>query len=79
MLVHLRDNGNIGGLMADSEIDTILSASKQDYGMFDDLLRKAFHHEPVSFVAQDGQRDDPHRLSTVSPCCSPGHRDSSPA
>ena len=34
--------------MADSEIDTILSASKQDYGMFDDLLRKAFHHEPVS-------------------------------
>ena len=48
MLVHLRDNGNIGGLMADSEIDTILSASKQDYGMFDDLLRKAFHHEPVS-------------------------------
>ena len=43
MLVHLRDNGNIGGLMADSEIDTILSASKQDYGMFDDLLRKAFH------------------------------------
>ena len=22
MLVHLRDNGNIGGLMADSEIDT---------------------------------------------------------
>lgn len=48
MLVHLRDNGNIGGLMADSEIDTILSASKQDYGMFDDLLRKAFHHEPIS-------------------------------
>ena len=66
MLVHLRDNGNIGGLMADSEIDTILSASKQDYGMFDDLLRKAFHPRTGLFVAQDGQRDDPHRLSTLA-------------
>ena len=48
LLVHLRDNGSIGGLMADSEIDTIVSASKLDFGMFDDLLRKAFHHEPVA-------------------------------
>ncbi|WP_298552992.1 DUF3987 domain-containing protein [uncultured Parabacteroides sp.] len=48
LLVHLRDNGSIGGLMSDSEIDTIVSASKLDFGMFDDLLRKAFHHEPVA-------------------------------
>lgn len=48
LLVHLADNGEIGGLMADSEIDTLISASRQDYGQFDDLLRKAFHHEPVA-------------------------------
>lgn len=48
LLVHLADNGEIGGLMADSEIDTLISAGRQDYGQFDDLLRKAFHHEPVA-------------------------------
>lgn len=48
LLVHLSDNGEVGGLMADSEIDTLVTASKKDYGMFDDLLRKAFHHEPVA-------------------------------
>lgn len=48
LLVHLRDNGELGGLMADSEIDTLVTASKMDFGMFDDLLRKAFHHEPVA-------------------------------
>lgn len=48
LLVHLRDNGEIGGLMTDSEIDTLVVAGKMDYGMFDDLLRKAFHHEPVA-------------------------------
>ena len=48
LLVHLSENGDIGGLMADSEIDTLISAGKQDYGLFDDLLRKAFHHETVA-------------------------------
>lgn len=48
LLVHLADNGETGGLMVDSEIDTLISASRQDYGQFDDLLRKAFHHEPVA-------------------------------
>ena len=48
LLVHLRDNGEEGLLIADSEIDTLVTATKQDYGQFDDILRKAFHHEPVS-------------------------------
>ena len=48
LLVHLRDNGEAGLLIVDSEIDTLITATKQDYGQFDDLLRKAFHHEPVS-------------------------------
>lgn len=48
LLVHLAENGETGGLMVDSEIDTLISASRQDYGQFDDLLRKAFQHEPVA-------------------------------
>lgn len=48
LLVHLRDNGDVGGLLADSEMDTLISAGRQDYGFFDDLIRKAFHHEPVA-------------------------------
>ncbi|MCD7852303.1 MAG: DUF3987 domain-containing protein [Parabacteroides sp.] len=48
LLVHLRDNGEVGLLIVDSEIDTLLSATKLDYGQFDDLLRKSFHHEPVA-------------------------------
>ena len=48
LLVHLAENGEVGGLMVDSEIDTLISASRQDYGQFDDLLRKAFQHEPVA-------------------------------
>ena len=47
LLVHLADNGIGGCLIADSEIDTLVSANKQEFGLFDDLLRKAFHHEPV--------------------------------
>lgn len=48
LLVHLAENGPIGGLMADSEIDTLISAGRPEYGQFEDLLRKAFHHEPVA-------------------------------
>lgn len=48
LLVHLRDNGELGGLMVDSEVDTIVTASSMDYGMFEDLLRKFFHHEPIA-------------------------------
>lgn len=48
LIVHLRDNGEAGLLIVDSEIDTLVSATKQDFGQFDDILRKAFHHEPVS-------------------------------
>lgn len=48
LLVHLSQNGSIGGLMADSEIDTLISAGRPEYGQFEDLLRKAFHHELVA-------------------------------
>lgn len=54
LLIHLAENGSVGGLMVDSEIDTLVSATRQDYGQFDDLLRKAFQHEPVASSRKTG-------------------------
>lgn len=34
----------------ETEIDTLLNALKQDWGKFDDTLRKAYHHERVSYL-----------------------------
>ena len=64
--------------MADSEIDTIVSASKLDFGMFDDLLRKAFHHERVA-----SSRKTDNELIRIDArawrCSSPARPDNSPA
>ncbi|MCG9899557.1 MAG: DUF3987 domain-containing protein [Hydrotalea sp.] len=47
LLAQLRDNDGIG-LMCDSEADTLTNSIKQDWGNFSDILRKAFHHEPIN-------------------------------
>lgn len=47
LLVHLSENGDIGGLMADSEIDTLISAGKQDYGLASRLLLYTCRSEAV--------------------------------
>lgn len=36
------------GLMFETEADTITQMLKSDFGNYSDLLRKAFHHEPIS-------------------------------
>lgn len=43
----LVDNNGVG-LIFESEGDTLSQALKRDYGQFSDILRKAFHHEPVT-------------------------------
>ncbi len=44
-------NDNRGsGIIFETEGDTLASALKQDYGAYSDILRKAFHHEYVSFL-----------------------------
>ncbi len=48
LLEHLRDNGDKGGLLFDTEADTLTGAGRQDYGNFFDSLRKFFHHEATS-------------------------------
>lgn len=36
------------GLMFETEGDTLSQTLKRDYGQYSDILRKAFHHEPVT-------------------------------
>ena len=45
----LNDNGG-RGLIFETEGDTLANMLKQDFGNFSDGLRKAFHHEMVSYM-----------------------------
>ena len=44
----LSDNGG-EGIIFETEADTLTNALKQDYGNYSDGLRKAFHHETISY------------------------------
>ena len=50
----LKENEEWAGIF-ESEADTLAAALKQDWGDFSDLLRKAYHHEPVSFLRKSGE------------------------
>ena len=69
----LSDNGE-WGVIFETEADTLTQALKQDYGDYSDGLRKAFHHEPISYSRR---KDDEHvnldcpRLAALL-TCTPG-------
>lgn len=42
------ESSNGSGIIFETEADTLSASLKQDWGGFSDLLRKAFHHEPLS-------------------------------
>lgn len=48
MQMQLRDNGNMGGIIFDTEAQTMTNAGKLDCGNIDDMLCKAFGHENIS-------------------------------
>lgn len=48
MQLQLRDNGSLGGIIFDTEAQTMSDANRQDYGHFDGMLCKAFGHEMIS-------------------------------
>lgn len=48
LIESLAASGSTGCIMTSTEIITLITAIKQDYGAFDDILLKAFHHEEVS-------------------------------
>jgi hypothetical protein len=45
---HLEDSGG-KAIICETEADTMAFSFKQDWGGYSDLLRKAFHHEPVTY------------------------------
>lgn len=48
VMKHIQDN-NGSGVICETEADTLTNTFKQDWGNFDDLLRKAFHQEMFSY------------------------------
>ena len=54
------------GIMFETEGDTLADMLKQDYGNFSDVLRKAFHHEPVSYYRRANNED----VKINNPCLS---------
>ena len=52
MYQHLHNNEGIG-ILFESEADTMKNTLKNDWGMYDDLLRKAFHFEEATMERKD--------------------------
>jgi hypothetical protein len=48
VIQHLKE-GDENGIFCETEADTMGNVFKQDWGSYSDLLRKSFHHEPISF------------------------------
>ena len=48
IIQHLKE-GDEQGIFCETEADTMGNVLKQDWGSYSDLLRKSFHHEPVSY------------------------------
>lgn len=48
MQMQLRDNGDLGGIIFDTEAQSLSNANRLDCGHFDDMLCKAFGHETIS-------------------------------
>ena len=61
----LSDNGGIG-ILFESEADTVKNTLKQEWGQYDDLLRRAFHFEEATLQRKDRYIKIEHpRLSVI--------------
>lgn len=54
-LLQLLSENRSRGILFETEGDTLADALKQEQGNFSDLLRKAFHHEPVTYYRKTGR------------------------
>jgi len=62
---HLHTNGGVG-ILFESEADTMKYTFKQEWGGYDDLLRKAFHFEEATLERKDRSIKIEHpRLSVI--------------
>jgi hypothetical protein len=48
VISHLEQSDQ-SGIIVETEADTMANTFKQDWGGYSDLLRKSFHHEPISY------------------------------
>jgi len=48
VIQHLKE-GDEQGIFCETEADSMGNVLKQDWGSYSDLLRKAFHHEPITY------------------------------
>lgn len=52
--INMQLNKNGGwGIIFESEADSLAGSFKQEWGNFSDLLRKAYHHEPIEMKRKD--------------------------
>lgn len=56
-LLQLLQENDGRGIMFETEGDTLADMLRQKYGDFSDVLRKAFHHEPVSYYRRTDNED----------------------
>lgn len=49
---HLKDSRGCG-IICETEADTLESSMKNKWGDFSDVMRKAFHHEPISHTSRN--------------------------
>lgn len=56
-VVQLLEENDGRGIIFETEGDTLADMLKQEYGNFSDILRKAFHHEPISFFRRANNED----------------------
>jgi hypothetical protein len=54
-MFQLLDENQGRAILFETEGDTLVDAIKQDYGNYSDGLRKAFHHEEISFYRRTGK------------------------
>lgn len=68
MIIELLNANQNFGLMFETEGDTLANMLNTEWGNFSDVLRRAFHHEPITMARRKEkeylQVDDPH-LSVV--------------
>lgn len=58
MQIQMKDNGDQGSIIFDTEAQTLSTANHLDCGNFDDMLRKAFEHENI---------DSSYKINGISP------------
>lgn len=65
-VIQLLKENNGRGIMFETEGDTLADMLRQKYGDFSDILRKAFHHEPVSLYRTTNKEDIKVSLPALS-------------